>query len=372
MTSLGELAAQPSRRVAGLISGTSMDGIDVAICQISGAGPGATVKLERFATVPYEPKLAERLRRAPDLSARDVAELNGVVGKAFAFAVTFVRVDLWVELVGSHGQTVYHHSRAPGAEKATLQVGDGDVIAQRLGIPVVSDFRAGDIAAGGEGAPLTPYADFVLFGGKPGRAVLNLGGIGNLTILADRLEDVTGFDTGPANAPLDRISRAEFGESMDRDGEHARAGDYDRKLLDQLLAEDAFLALAAPKSTGTEAYGEAFVAMLRARSGSTGADLLRLAAEYVVESVARQVPPSTGELILAGGGAANRFLHERLDQRLASCVIQMTDDYGVPIRAREALAFAILANDAVCGLPTSLPRVTGASGSRRLGKLSLP
>ena len=372
MTSLAELAAQSSRQVAGVISGTSMDGIDVAICRISGAGPGASVVLERFATVSYRPELAERLRHAPNLTAQDVAELNVLVGNAFVDAVSFVRLDLGVELVGSHGQTVYHHSRTPGAAKATLQVGDGDVIAEGLGIPVVSDFRAGDIAAGGEGAPLTPYADFILFGGSAGRVVLNLGGIANLTILGERLEDVRGFDTGPANAPLDRIAMAEFGVPLDPDGTHARAGAYDSGLLDRLLAEDTFLSASAPKSTGFEAYGDEFVSLLRSRSRTAGVDLLRLALEYVVESIARQVPGSTTELVLGGGGAANKFLRERLEQRLTPCAIRLTDDYGVPFQAREAIAFAILANDAVCGLPASLPGVTGAKRARRLGKISLP
>ncbi|MHB8637031.1 MAG: anhydro-N-acetylmuramic acid kinase [Fimbriimonadaceae bacterium] len=372
MTILGDLGAQAVRRVAGVISGTSMDGIDVAVCSIVGAGFEATVGLERFASVPYDTALAARLRAAPDFKAQDVAELNILVGEAFATAVKSVGEGLSVELVGSHGQTIYHHSSVPGSLRASLQVGDGDILASRLGIPVVSDFRSGDIAAGGEGAPLTPYADFVLFGSLPGRAVLNLGGIANLTILGDRLADVTGFDTGPANAPLDRIARAEFGIPFDRDGLHARSGSYDANLLNRLLDEDAFVSAIPPKSTGFEAYGDAFVAMLRARCGVGGANLLRLATEYVVESVARQIPMATSELILSGGGAENAFVRERLGSRIAPHSVRLSDEFGVPARAREAMAFAILANDAVCGLPTSLPRVTGAAMARRLGKLSFP
>ena len=371
MITLDNLAALSSRRVSGAMSGTSMDSIDVAICRIQGAGTNLAIRMERFASVPYPEAIAARLRQ-PILDAQTVAELNVLVAEAFAAAIASTAEDLALDLVGSHGQTVYHHSRRPGALKATLQIGDGDVIAERLGVPVVSDFRARDIAAGGEGAPLTPYADFILFGGKPRRAVLNLGGIANLTLLGAEQEDVMGFDTGPANAPLDRIALAEFGEPYDRDGERARAGRFDQELLDELLEEDAFLALSPPKSTGTEAYGDEFVAFLRVRSGSRGSDLIRLALEYVVESIARQVPDVTTELILGGGGAANSFLRERLKQRLPTGTVRLTDDYGVPFQAREAIAFAILANDAVCGLPTSLPRVTGARAARCLGKLSMP
>ena len=331
MTSLRDLAGLPGRRVAGLISGTSMDGIDVAICRIAGAGPGALVALEEFSCIPYKAALSERLKAAPDLTARDVAELNMLVGEAFAYALTLTGGESQIDLIGSHGQTIYHHSSVPGALKATLQVGDGDMIAERLGIHVVSDFRAADIVAGGQGAPLTPYADFILFGAVPGRAVLNLGGIANLTLLGKHLEDVRGFDCGPANAPLDRIANSEFGVPFDLDGAEARSGNYDPNLLIQLLDEDGFVAAPGPKSTGFEAYGVEFVKKLRARSGAAGSDLLRLATEYVVESIARQIPAETTELILAGGGVANLFLRQRLQERLAPRPIRRTDDLGVPL-----------------------------------------
>lgn len=349
-----------------------MDAIDVAICNIRGAGSDAEVELVRFHSLDYPETLARRLRRAPDLTARDAAELNMLVGRAFAQAVAEAAEGLTLDLVGSHGQTIYHHSRMPGAERTTLQVGDGDVIADCLRVLVMSDFRMGDVAVGGEGAPLTPYADYVLFGRTAGRAVLNLGGMANLTVLGASLDEVIGFDTGPANAPLDRISTADYGERYDAEGEHARAGSYDEALLKQLIDEDAFVAARPPKSTGFEAYGADFVETLRRRSGSSGADLLRLAVEFVVESVARQVPVRVAELLLAGGGARNRFLRKRFEERLAPCRVRLTDELGVPHQAREAIAFAILANDAMCGLPTSLPSVTGAARRRRLGKLSFP
>ncbi len=303
---------------------------------------------------------------------QDLAELNVLVGEAFASAVKSVANVPELDLIGSHGQTIYHHSRRAGALKATMQLGDGDVIAEQLNKPVVSDFRARDIAAGGQGAPLTPYADFVLFGGKRGRVVLNLGGIANLTILSEDIQDVRGFDSGPANAPLDRIALAEFGEKFDREGRHARQGTFDSPLLAQLLLEDPFLALNPPKSTGTETYGYRFVAMLREVSGASGNDLLRLATEYVVESIALQAPAGMKDLIIGGGGAKNTFLLERLRECVAPARVRLTDALGVPTQAREAMSFALLANDAISGLPTSIAGVTGASGPRILGKLCLP
>jgi anhydro-N-acetylmuramic acid kinase len=295
-----------------------------------------------------------------------------LVGEAFAAAISASAGGLELDLIGSHGQTIYHYSRLPGAMRTTLQIGDGDTIAERLGVPVVSDFRSRDIAAGGEGAPLTPYADFVLFGGRSGVAVLNLGGIANITLLGSRLEDVAGFDTGPANAPLDRIARSEFGMRFDREGELARSGVHHPGIARRMVEADLYVQQAPPKSTGTEAYGDGFIGKLRAETGQSGSDLLRLATEFVAESIACQVPPGVEELILAGGGAANTFLHELLEARLTPCRVSVSDAYGVPAQAREAMAFAILANDAVCGLPTSLPRVTGAKHARTLGKFSLP
>jgi len=387
---IAALARKPRRLVLGLLSGTSADAIDCAVCSIEGAGPpragnpGARVHLEAFRSAPYDPELRARVHGAARAGAREIAELHAALGDAFADAALQTLVmhgvpEEAVDLVGSHGQTVYHHSGAP--VRATLQLGDGDRIAERTGFPVISDFRARDVAAGGEGAPLTPYADLVLFARaetKPRRAVLNLGGIANVTVLDAEPERVVAFDTGPANAPLDRLARlaSDGALACDLDGKIAARGVVDLELLGELMRHP-FLAQAPPKSTGLETFGDSFVeALVRRHRGDADADLLATATAFVAASVAdalrRHVPGDPiGELVVAGGGARNPTLVACLARNAPYRVVP-SDALGVPAHAREAMAFALLANDALYGLPTSLPRVTGARRATTLGKLSLP
>jgi anhydro-N-acetylmuramic acid kinase len=383
---LAAIARKRARLVVGLLSGTSADALDAAVCSIEGGGPGARVRLEAFGSRPLDPALRERIAGAGSAGAREIAELHGDLGEAFAEACLSVLVaagvpEEAVDLVGSHGQTVHHHSGE--GKRSTLQLGDGDRIAERTGFPVVSDFRARDVAAGGEGAPLTPYADLVLFapttpeGGR--RAVLNLGGIANVTILDRDPARVVAFDTGPANAPLDRLARRISGGelSCDAGGELAAKGEVDRALLAELLRHP-FLARRPPKSTGTEAFGDAFVDGLVARRGRADASLLATATAFVAESVAAALRahappgPAVGEVVVAGGGVRNGTLLARLREALPGVRVVPSDERGVPARAREAMAFALLANDACLGLPTNLPRVTGARRAATLGKLSFP
>jgi anhydro-N-acetylmuramic acid kinase len=290
-----------------------------------------------------------------------------------------------VDLVGSHGQTVYHHSGVVGAGRATLQLGDGDVIAVRTGRYVISDFRSRDIAAGGEGAPLSPIADTVLFGKwKAGerrrRAILNLGGIANLTVLDDDPARVFGFDTGPANAPLDRLARIISGGELtcDRDGNFARAGRVDFQLLTELLQQDAFLNRLPPKSTGFEMYGDAFVARAALRHGAHDRNLMATLTEFTAQTIAlglsqcAQLGSPIEEVIAAGGGVKNPALMARIEALLAPVPVRRSDDAGVPSQAREAMAFAVMADKTLRGMTACLPPVTGAKSPKLLGKLSFP
>ena len=235
---LDKLARKRTRVVAGLISGTSADSIDVALCRIRGSGlpgtegPVTAVELLHYHEQAYDPNVRRGVLAIDRLDVRSIAEWDVRLGEVFADACAeglrcagLSGFDL--DLIGSHGQTVYHHSSVTGARKATLQLGDGDVIAERLGVPVVADFRARDIAAGGEGAPISPFADLILFGSTGGvrRAVLNLGGIANVTVLDPDPGAVFGFDTGPANSLLDRLARRLSDDQLtfDRDGGIARS-----------------------------------------------------------------------------------------------------------------------------------------------------
>jgi anhydro-N-acetylmuramic acid kinase len=391
LSDLLERSRKPARRVIGLMSGTSADSIDVAVCRMTGQGGEVAVELLHYREHPHDPEVKRRVIGIGDLDVRGIAELHVMVGEAFAAAclTTLAEAGLFpqdIDLIGSHGQTVYHHSGVEGAIRATLQVGDGDVIAVRTGCYVVSDFRARDIAAGGEGAPLSPIADVVLFGGRAGdeakrrRAILNLGGIANLTVLDDDPARVFGFDTGPANSPLDRLARQLSGgaPACDRDGQFARAGRVDESLVAELLDNDPFLARRPPKSTGFEMYGDTFVARVAERHGGFDANLMATLTEFVARTIAlgvrqcAELGPSVDEVIAAGGGVENPALMERIAAALAPIPIRRSDEFGVPADAREAMAFAVLADMTLRGEAAYLPPVTGAAAPKLLGKLSFP
>jgi len=383
-----ERSAKPLRTVVGLMSGTSADSIDVAVCRMKGYSQ--EVELLHFSEHAYDPAVKHLVHTVADLDVRGIAELNVQVGEAFAQAclatLEEASISPWdVDLIGSHGQTVYHHSGVTGALRATLQVGDGDVIAVRTGRYVISDFRARDIAAGGEGAPLSPVADTILFARRGSgtwrrRAVLNLGGIANLTVLDDDPTRVFGFDTGPANAPLDRLARHLSGGELacDQDGQLAQAGRVNDSLVADLLENDPFVTRRPPKSTGFEVYGDAFVARAATRHGGHDADLMATLTEFVARTIAlglrhcAQLDPPVEEVVAAGGGVKNPYLMQRIAAMLAPIPIRLSDDLGVPSDAREAMAFAVLADMTLRGLPAWLPPVTGASAPKLLGKLSFP
>jgi len=389
LESLISISNRASRTVLGIMSGTSVDGIDVAICSISGAGlptaenHGALVTLRHLYTHPYDPKLRSAVIKIQELNVQAIAELHANLGEMYASAAIAACQSAGIklteiDLIGCHGQTVYHHSRTPGAQKVSLQLGCGDRIAERTGCAVFSDFRARDLAAGGEGAPLTPYADLVLYGAakSSGRVVLNLGGIANITVLAGDPAKVVGFDTGPANAPIDRASRIAGAATHDIDGQMARRGKVDSVLVEALLREDNYLKIPPPKSTGFEMYGDEFIERVRARHSGGGDGLVATVTEFVARSIAvslsEHLPPGfkLQELIIAGGGTRNPFLIERIAALVHPARVVHSDTLGVPSAAREAMAFALFANDALCGMATSLPSVTGASAPRILGKLS--
>jgi anhydro-N-acetylmuramic acid kinase len=383
--------------VAGVLSGTSADGIDVGVARIRARGAGSQLlppELLSFSTEPFPADLRSRVRAVLDgepCGLRDSALLSRDLGRAFGSvarsAARRARVEL--DLVGSHGQTVWHHDGREASGAATLQLGDGDFVAEEAGCAVVSDFRQRDIAAGGEGAPVSALADDAIFGAlaRPA-AILNLGGMGNLTILgredraatpAERTtSELLAFDTGPANSLLDGLARRLLDAPCDRDGACAASGIADPRLLAELCGHP-FLSKRPPKSTGRDTFGEIWVGEILELSRSRGlleqgpAILMATATAFVAESVAlalrRFVDASVDRLVVAGGGAHNRALVAALSAR-CPCRVETSDTVGVDPDAREALVFAVLAARCILGVPMTHPGATGARVGRVLGKIS--
>lgn len=372
-----------ARLGVGLMSGTSMDGVDAAVCRVAGSGPSLRLDLLHFRATPYPRRLRERLRALAEgeTTAREVCLLHRAVGEAFAAAAAAALAEAGVaaDFAGSHGQTVWHEPGRGRARTATLQIGEASVIAERLRCPVVSDFRPADAAAGGQGAPLVPYADWALFR-RPGRvrALQNLGGIGNVTVVTEDLGGVFAFDTGPANLPLDEAVRALTGgrERFDRGGRRALRGRVDAALLRELLRHP-FLRRKPPRSSGREEFGGRFVAALRRRRPRLpGDDLLATLTAFVAGATAdayrRFVLPRAPveEVLLSGGGARNPALVEALARRLAPLPVRTTAEEGLPGEAREAVAFALLASETLLGVPSGIPAATGAARPVILGKVT--
>jgi anhydro-N-acetylmuramic acid kinase len=391
LAALLALREKPSRLVAGLMSGTSADGTDAALVEISGAGESTRARLLAHLTIPFPRALRERIYALTEADASEVCEIDVLIGEAFAQAVIAVcqaagvKVSA-VDLIGSHGQTAAHHPRSAGRIGATLQIGEPAVVAERTGRPVISDFRARDVAAGGEGAPLVPLVDHLLFR-APGikRAVQNIGGIANVTLIGERVEDLVAFDTGPGNMALDAVARAASRglETYDIDGRRAARGRVDAELLAE-LHRHPYLAQPPPKSTGREVFGKSFVYPLldrwatRAPSDPTLsplddllATLTRFTAEAIARSYREHLPSLPDEVYLCGGGAANPTLRGHLEALCAPAPVHDTGALGIDPRAKEAVAFAVLANETLFGHTGNVPRATGAAGARVLGKISL-
>ena len=384
------------RRIIGLMSGTSADGIDAAVILLGEKEDGLFLDVLGFDTVAFPSGLRYRLMEVSDAKTGRIDELSRLhfeMGELFAGAA-FTAADSIglsmeeIDLIGSHGQTVQHlpeRAERFGVETgATLQIGDPSVIAQRTGVVTVGDFRTADVARGGQGAPLVPFVDFLLFRHpEHARALLNLGGIANITVLpADpKPGDVLAFDTGPANMLIDAVARAELEQDMDEDGAAARRGKPSEDLVADVLAMPYF-ERPPPKSTGRELFGARCASTLvRAgrEAGLSSEDLLATATEITVRAIEdacrRFVIPAAArldELIVSGGGARNGFLLERLAGALAPVVVSTSDDHGLSSDAKEAVAFAVLADRTVRGLPGSLPGSTGADRPAVLGKICLP
>ena len=402
--------------VAGVMSGTSADGINVALVRVgetrdgarqrSGTAsmvrgqqrPGHTIKLLGHVEFPYAKQVRSAVlgaMNAGEISVADLARLNSLLGELYADAVLSAqrRFRVKSELVGCHGQTLYHQGeRKPflGHKVATTwQTGEAATIAARVGVPVVSDFRPADMAVGGKGAPLVPFLDYLLFADSPGgRVVQNIGGIANLTAIpaGAAASDVVAFDTGPGNMVMDAVTEELFGRPYDRGGKIAASGEALDRVIDDILRRP-FFRRTPPKAAGREEFGREFVREFlrscgRARKQDIVATATTLTARSIADAVRRFVVKATpggrkqlyAEMILSGGGAKNPTLVRMLSDQLASVGIKIrfSDEFGLPSEAKEAVAFAMLAYETWHRRPSNLPSATGAKRAAVLGKISYP
>ena len=364
----------------GLMSGTSADGVDAAAIELD--VPATRVQVVATASRRYADEMREAILDVASGRPTDAAtftRLHQRLGDEHAAIARSLVDELRgrgreTDVIAMHGQTIGHFP----SWHATLQIGDAARVALATGVPTVDDFRSADVAAGGEGAPLVPFADHVLFASLAPVAVLNIGGIANLTLIpTTAADDVVAFDTGPGNMLIDAVAR-EGGATHDVGGAGAARGSVDDALVREALRHP-FFARRPPKSTGREEFGDEFARTfieLAKRRGATHDDMLASASEVtartIAEALAREMPRRPSRLLVGGGGARNAHLVRRLAALVAPVTVGPTDAYGVPASHREAIAFAILGAYRLRGLPNTLPRATGASRAVVAGALHIP
>ena len=384
--------------VAGIMSGTSADGINVAIVNLLDHDFETKVDLVAHQEFSYPRNVRNFVLSVMNAEARvaDLARLNVVLGELYAEAVlaTASRAQAGVSLIGCHGQTIYHQGdrkKFLGREiAATWQTGEGAIVAARTGIPVVSDFRQADMAAGGKGAPLVPFLDYMLYRHpQRGRIVQNIGGIANMTAIppgtasggGTRPERVIAFDSGPGNMVIDAVMDKLYGKRFDKDGKIAAQGKLIESILEKLLAAP-FFRKDPPKTAGREEFGREFVARFlklcgRAKKQDVVATATALTARSIAQAVGNLLPNAQRrgayhDLIISGGGSRNCTLVKMIAEQLPSLAVKTSDSYGIPAEAKEAVAFAVLAYQTWHRLPSSISSATGADYPAVLGKISYP
>ena len=358
----------------GLMSGTSCDGVSAALARFT----GRHLRVIAEHTSPYSIQLVRRLRRGPELAARELSALNMELGEYFAHAVWRLLKAAKISpraiaVIGSHGHTIYHGPR--DAVPSTFQLGEPAVIAQRTGIPIVANFRPRDLAAGGEGAPLIPYFDETFFGGQAVRAMQNLGGMANVTVVGRRITTMA-FDTGPGNCLIDlvvqQMSRGRL--QYDRHGRLALRGRIDHRAVERLWRHPYFQR-PLPKSTGRELFNatllrRVFGSQLASAPDAVLATLTYFTAFSIAESYRRVIPHRIQEVIVSGGGVRNHTLMAHLARCLVPIPVRSIEQYGIPAQAKEPIAFAFLALRALRGQINHLPRTTGARTACILGTIT--
>lgn len=385
---------KPARLVVGFMSGTSADGVDAALTRITGFGRETRVEQLAFCFTPFAPEVrAEILRLASGgaATAADFCRINFLLGRLYCEAGDALCQKAGIsreaiDLIGNHGQTLWHIPQEETylgyRQRSTLQLGEDAMLAEHFDCPVIGDFRVRDVAAGGLGAPLVPYTEYLLFRSDTECVALqNIGGIGNVTVMPAgcALDDVLAFDTGPGNMVMDQlVARLTEGRAAyDAGGELAARGRVDEALLRWLLDDD-YLRLPPPKTTGREKYGPAYVDALVRRAEASGVSLTdalatvtRFTAETIALALRNFAPASPARLVVGGGGSMNATLMAHLRDALPGCRVMTGEEMGIDSNAKEAVAFALLANEALFASENNAPSATGARHPVVMGKISL-
>ena len=373
----------------GLMSGTSLDGIDAVLCDICGSGNTTRIKQLEFTTLPLSSEIKEKIKRCCNNQATvaQVCSLNFELGELFAKAVQSVCKQYGVKttqlgFIASHGQTIYHIPRKTSDYAAsTLQIGESAVIAQRCGCPCIANFRVKDMAAGGEGAPLVPFSEYILYSKKDEAVALqNIGGIGNVTVLPANgsIDDVFAFDTGPGNMVIDEAMQCLFNLAYDDNGTIASKGKLIEPLMEQ-LKKDSYLSLVPPKTTGREVYGSNYTHQLLNQYNTYNpediiATLTWFTAYSIAENYRRFIldKHDVKKVILGGGGAHNASLRYFLANELPGIAVLTQEDLGYSSDAKEAIAFVILGNETMHHQFSNVPKATGAKQKVILGNVTYP
>ncbi|USK99250.1 anhydro-N-acetylmuramic acid kinase AnmK [Bacillus tropicus] len=378
--------------IAGVMSGTSLDGIDVALVRIEGSGVDSKVKLIHFTTVPFRNDIKSEIQQALSIENSNVqliCSLNFKLGLCFANAVKEICKEAnfsleQLDLIGSHGQTIYHQPKPEGNMiSSTLQIGEPAVIAYETNTTVISNFRTMDMAAGGQGAPLVPYSEVILYRDpSKNRLLQNIGGIGNVTVIPSQKSDqnVIAFDTGPGNMIIDEVCQRLFQLPFDQNGGISEQGEVVDEILTYCM-NHPFLKMNPPKSTGREQFGEEFVSeLLKRYEKHSKENILTTVTMFTASSIVHHYKEfilpyyEIDEVILGGGGSYNDTLVEMIRYGLKDekCTIFIQEDIGYSSEAKEAIAFAILANETYHRNPSNVPSATGAKKSVVLGNVTYP
>jgi len=393
MKQLERLFKKKKKIIVGLMSGTSTDGIDAAIVEIINSGQNTSMNQIAFKTYSYTPKFKNYLiKNTNPKTARidDIARLDFLLAIYFSDAVKKICKHAGlplkeIDLIGSHGHTIQHlpikHKLFGKQVNATLQIGNPSAIAKLTGIITIGDFRVGDIASGGTGAPLVPIFDFLLFRStKFNRALLNIGGIANITVLPKNcsLQDVFAFDTGPGNMVIDGLTKILFNRKFDDKGKIAQSGKIISPLLKKLIQHPYFYRR-PPKSTGREMFGESFIHFVLENSrGEKNENIITTVTELTALSIyinyLKHISPSVkiDEIIISGGGVHNQYIVESLKRYFYPTTVRPIEDLNISSDAKEAICFAVLANETISGNPANIPKATGAKKQAILGTICLP